>query len=800
MDDGLNTLHICGDLDVDGALHAQDSRIHFQGSVAQNFGGDTNTDYHNITIDNANGVLLQNDQRILGGLELLAGAFDVNGNNFTFASNSTSTGRFASIDPASSFVGNATCQIYASGGSQGWRMLGQASTGTVQEWQPEIEMTGFPGADWPTWGFTSILSYDETVSGSYDLGFIPPGSIDDVIAPGTGRFVFFNGPVTFEIDNLAPNLGEIAIPVSYTNTGDLENDGWCLAANSYQATIDWDSPEWTKSNVNNMIGTWDNELQQWAHYSGSVGVNGGSRYLAPQQGFWIKANSTSPACIYNAETIVDEYVSYIRETEEFIPSAMTLRVSIDGWTDETALVVRQGASDQADNAYDGFKMKSTNPDVPSLYTVTMNGEFEQATAINAVQQFEAGMSIPLHLEAPIEGDYVLSTDDYDPAQFGTCLVLNDLLTGNETILEPGINITVNAGPEDDSHRFNIVVQGSVSVITDGASCANEGTGSATAIVNVAETATVNWHDEFGQLLMTTADASGEIILENLFAGDYSIEVLDNGMTCGSITREFTIEQASPPEISLTQMHVASCNSANDGYIHLELSLGPWEIEINNDGNVFDSFTHEGGQLEIPGLSQGEYVIVGMHECGNEHVLLNLADHNGLMASFEGPEIIDLAVSPMAEYLNTSIGLVDTFEWNLNGVSILTEEIGTYSFTEPGDYVFSLSISNGFCSDTFEMNITVVDSSVEIGEFKNPSADNWVVWQNGDQMHFDSMGEWEGQNARVQIFASNGQQVLDQSEVINGTTTIQVAHLAAGVYHLRVSNKDVNATTKKVYLR
>jgi hypothetical protein len=99
-----------------------------------------------------------------------------------------------------------------------------------------------------------------------------------------------------------------------------------------------------------------------------------------------------------------------------------------------------------------------------------------------------------------------------------------------------------------------------------------------------------------------------------------------------------------------------------------------------------------------------------------------------------------------------------------------------------------------------MNITVVDSSVEIGEFKNPSADNWVVWQNGDQMHFDSMGEWDGQNARVQIFAYNGQQILDKTEVINGTTTIQVANIAAGVYHLRVSNKDDKATTKKFYLK
>ena len=430
----------------------------------------------------------------------------------------------------------------------------------------------------------------------------------------------------------------------------------------------------------------------------------------------------------------------------------------------------------------------------------MNGEFEQATAINAFQQLEAGMSIPLHLEAPIEGDYVLSTDDYDPDQFGTCLVLNDLLTGNETILEPGINITVNASPEDDSHRFNIVVQGSVSVSTDGASCANEGTGSATAIVNVAETATVNWYDGFNQLLMTTANTSGEVVVENLFAGNYTIEVLDDGMSCGSITREFTIDQASHPEISLAEMHVASCNAANDGYIHLELSLGPWEIEIHKDGGLFDSFTHDVGQLEMSELNQGEYDIVGSHECGNDHVLVNLADHNELMASFEGPEIIDLAVSAMAQYVNTSIGLVDFYEWNLDGVSILTEEIGTYSFTEPGEYVFSLSISNGFCFDTFEMNITVVDSSVEIGELNNPSADNWVVWQNGDQVHFDSLGEWDGQNARVQIFASNGQQVLDKTEVINGTTTIQVAHLAAGVYHLRVSNKDGNATTKKVYLR
>lgn len=794
---------ICGNLDVDGTYITSDGEISFLGSFQQNFGGDTNTEWFDIFVNNTGGVQLLSDQTVTGGLDVRSD-FDVNGNVFTFGSNSLATGRLDYVAPGASFIGDAVCEIYAAGGTQGWRMIGQSVSGTIADWDDDIPTTGFPGSQWPFWGFTNILDYDETLinPAHYDSGFVAPSALTDAINPGTGRFAYYNGPVTFDVTG-PPNTGAINNSPSWTDSStDPFNDGWFLAANSYQGTMDWDAASgWTRTNVTGIIYAWDNDLQQWATYSlGGSGVNGGSRFLAPQQAFWIKATALGAIFNYDMQVLFPVHVDYIRETETFIPSTLKLHLSGNDWTDETALVVREGATSEVDSNYDALKLKSANPEVPSLYTVLQNGEFDQPTAINAVGQFEAGMIIPLYLEAPADGDYIISTDDYDPAQFGTCLVIEDLLTGTLTTLEPGMNFTVNAGPEDAPHRFNIVVQGSVTVETNGSSCANEATGIATASVSVSETATVNWYDEFDQLIESMTGVSGDVTVEDLFAGDYSVEIIDDNLACGILTRDFSIDLVEQPELEVVESHLPTCNAVNDGSVSIALDEGSWDVEIIKNGDAYDSFEFEGDLLEINGLGAGEYEVIVSNICGNEHIFILMDDHAALEASFEGPQIIDLAETSTAEYVNTSTGLIDIHAWDIDGFTILSEQIGTYYFSEPGEYVFTLTVSNGECYDTFDLDITVVDTSVDVDDPSENIADSWNVWQQGDQLNFAVPGEWFAQKVNVQIHAANGQLVMDEQMVLSPTNILNVNQLSPGVYHLTVFGNGVDKTTKKVYIK
>ena len=63
--------------------------------------------------------------------------------------------------------------------------------------------------------------------------------------------------------------------------------GWNLVGNPYPSPIDWDAlTGWTKTNVDNATYRHVNNAT-WAEYVGGVGANGGTRYIAGEQGFFV---------------------------------------------------------------------------------------------------------------------------------------------------------------------------------------------------------------------------------------------------------------------------------------------------------------------------------------------------------------------------------------------------------------------------------------------------------------------------------------------------------------------------------
>ena len=65
-----------------------------------------------------------------------------------------------------------------------------------------------------------------------------------------------------------------------------------MVGNPYPSTIDWDSPNITKTNINNTIYIWnpDPAVLNWTSYNGTFGTNGGSNEIASSQAFWVQAN------------------------------------------------------------------------------------------------------------------------------------------------------------------------------------------------------------------------------------------------------------------------------------------------------------------------------------------------------------------------------------------------------------------------------------------------------------------------------------------------------------------------------
>ena len=244
--------------------------------------------YTNGTYDNENSYILYDGD---GNNLFNDGPTPANGIVFT----TTSSCSF--FNPIS---GDITMQRYIYAGATNWRFLSSAVSGTtLADLNDDFITSGFTGSDYPFWPignpWPSINFYDETVPGDKDSGFVAATNITNPMAVGTGIWAYSGDTITgtqpFTIDMTGPpNVGDIVIPLTYTNHGLFwaDDDGWNMVGNPYASTLDWDSPNITKSGIDNAIFIYNTNFTGFSTYKDGLGINGGSRYIASSQAFWIQ--------------------------------------------------------------------------------------------------------------------------------------------------------------------------------------------------------------------------------------------------------------------------------------------------------------------------------------------------------------------------------------------------------------------------------------------------------------------------------------------------------------------------------
>ena len=105
-------------------------------------------------------------------------------------------------------------------------------------------------------------------------------------------------PFTFSVDGTENAIGpSFNFSPTYTAT---EGDGWNLMGNPFGASLDWNSANWTKTNLNGFAYIWNPETELYkVTSSGSTSpaiIEGitASDAIAPFQAFWVKANASAP--------------------------------------------------------------------------------------------------------------------------------------------------------------------------------------------------------------------------------------------------------------------------------------------------------------------------------------------------------------------------------------------------------------------------------------------------------------------------------------------------------------------------
>jgi len=491
--------------------------------------------------------------------------------------------------------GNITMQRYVNAGSTNWRFLTSAVSGaTLASFNDDFETSGYPGSTFPNWPtvanpWPSIYSYDETQAGAQDVGFTAATNASNSMNIGQGFWVWSGDTITgtqpFTIDITgAPNVGTINIPLSFTNSGNAD-DGWNMAGNPYPSTLDWDSPNITKTNINNAIYIWNPDNEQFASYVSGIGTNGGSRNIASSQGFWVQATGSGASIQVTENSKTTTNGTFLKQASSIAP--LRIKTQNAYGNDELVINFEANATANFDGVYDAEKIASSNIYLPKTSSI-LNGLNYSINQINPQE-----INIPIKILTGITGTHIIRIEnayDFNPS---SCLVLEDIFTGNSYNLSVVDSFSTVIYDTTQTARFLLHIGAPIDVNTIDISCFGNIDAKLVLTKNSSNPFDIIWRDDLNNIIASNTAVLISDSLTNLTAGTYYVETTD--MLCGNhIDTVTTIE---PAQITVQfSSDIDTTYLSNGGVINFSNQstnaiLYSWDFDDANNSNQF-SPTHQ----------------------------------------------------------------------------------------------------------------------------------------------------------------------------------------------------------------
>ncbi|HET6244958.1 MAG: T9SS type A sorting domain-containing protein [Bacteroidetes bacterium] len=765
-----------------GTFVARTGTVVFNGIISQLIGGSALTTFGNINASNPSGVSLSVHSRITGTLNVDQGAFNTTGFNFTLVSNAYGTASIAALITGD-VIGDIIMERYLAPGPNDWRFLSSAVSGrTFNDWKDDFIMSGFPGSQYPTYGFVSMYTYNESAPGLYEIGYVGATNITNPITTGKGFWAYI-GPTPLTIDVKGPiHKGLISLPVTYTpSSAGASQDGWCMVGNPYPSTINWDAPGWIKTNVANAIYIWNSSNQQYAVYQGGLGINGGSKFIGSSQAFWVQTYGSSPALSLTENVKASN--------DKFLKTGSTnlniLKFSIEGnsFKDETIINFDASSSLAFEPNLDAKKLFSFNSIVPSITTVADSMDL----SINYLPDLFENISIPIKVLTGVSGNHAINIDKSEFSGKFTCIVLEDLVTGTFINLNSTASYSFNLNDTTSAPRFLLHLKPALQNQIKPVSCANYFDGAIKVSGKPGDILNFTWTDASGNTIKTTTGANNDSI-NDLSPGIYFITV--SGTECGSITDSIIL--VTPDSISSAISYTdASCPSEADGSASVLISGGtPPYSYIWNNGST---------QSSIWGLLSGnyEYTVYDSKGCSyTENISIN--NETLVTAAYtSNKDTVLLSSGGWIDFYNTSFN-AQTYLWDFGDGNTSSNENPSHQYTIEGEYQVKLSAYNNLCVESKGSQIVVLDNPTDIANIASNEEELTFIQKNNEIkliFNLDTQSE-----AEISVYNIPGQLIFSGSKikVKNDIITVDISVLNPGIYFISVrTNKTL--TSKKIVI-
>jgi fibronectin-binding autotransporter adhesin len=434
-----------GAINNDGTIHSMGAwtnagaptvsgMVIFEGSGSQTITGTTS--FLNTQVDNTAGVQVSGSMNYLRGvMDLIAGNFNTN-NNWTLTSTSaTNTGQISGIGSGSlsnliiaeRFIPATYTGLVPNYGTGYHYVSSPVTDATFADYSDDV--VPFILYDWPGGGtggsYGTFYHYNETESAAnsgpapdYFGKWDAPSSIQ--IGRGyTGHIRQLNAYVA-DVDGHYNHAASPTLGLTYTSG--VPNQGWNLVGNPYPSGLDWDAPTgWTKTNLNNAIYMWKPSTLNYASYVNGIGANGGTRYIAPQQGFMVRANGASPAIGFSNPARTVQPATFYKTAEDVSLIRLEIRDAAGERVNETVIRLEAEATDKFDDNFDAYKLMSPDEQQPDIYSALNGSDY----SINALPLLDEGVVIPLGVKIGLDGTYNIAATVLAQLPANTSVVLVD---------------------------------------------------------------------------------------------------------------------------------------------------------------------------------------------------------------------------------------------------------------------------------------------------------------------------------------------------------------------------------------
>ena len=562
-----------------------------------------------------------------------------------------STGIVFTTTPSCAFtppiIGDIHMQRHIDAGETYWRFFSSAVQGaTIGDYEGDFVTAGYVGSLFPNFGWTSIYNYDETQGSG--LGYTPVSSTAQAMNPGEGFMVWSGDTITgtqpFDVDiSGVANQGNIIMPVTYTNTGNPNEDGWNLIGNPYPSTIDWTSPSWIKNNIASAIQILNPDTKQYATYVNGASTLGGSQFIPSQQAFWVYANGTGAnlTATEGVKSAVDQ--AFFKSGT--ISPGVNISVSGFGMTDECVIRHVTGAVDAFDSEFDAHKIWANAGPYPHISLINTTNE---DLAVHSFDQQYQEFEVPIRTVVYQNGFYDLTFDNLSELDV-PCLKLEDTYTGLFYVIEEDQPINFELSDTTLFPRFILHIGRHYETMTKSVLCYGDSNGE--ILIELEENTAIDYTVNSNSTLVSATSNGNPLLLIGLTSGTYIINVPNLQNMCDNTN--FMVVVSSPAPMSATVI-IGNETLGNDGSLQLNVNGGTLPYVYNwNNGAATANQTN---------LTEGTYSVVATDANG---CIFESEYHVNSVLSFDENESEIQSLKIIYSQLS--------HELSISGLSIVTDE-------------------------------------------------------------------------------------------------------------------------------